>query len=316
MRVAAIVFVAALVAACSGSGSGASGTPAAPGSSSGGGGGGVGASSAAPATAAPASAEPIATQGEGGGNLTSLSPSGAKLRIANFYRDASGKGTDLDVYGDFDATHGPKLITVPYGTVSDFFDPGQIDAQGDADWTFYPAGKTERDDQIGGQTETLKSTDVITMAIGDGESTNKSPNGTQLGRWKTFFETDANNPLPTPPAATDAELMVDGIALSAMPGSTDTFVYTGVDGTCLPSSDGGAPEGGQPWGPESQQNYVYPAGSHAVSLHFAGANGAPDCKAKSPYPDTTVDLKAGQKAWLFYYTPDDKTLKSLLVPVQ
>jgi hypothetical protein len=293
-----------------------------------GGGGSTTATQAPGATSGPATAGPNTTSGPvasandtaspeqttEGGPVTSLRPSGAQLRIVNLYRDASGKGTDLDIYGDFDATHAPKLITVPYGTVSAFFDPGALDDQGDADWTFYPAGKTTRDDQIGGQTETLKAGDRITMAIGDGD--NKSPNGTQLGRWKTFFETDANNPLPTPPTSTDAELMVDGVGLTAMPGSTETFVYVGVDGTCLPGSDQGIPAGGQPWGPESQQNYIYPAGSHAVSVHFAGANGNPDCKATSPYPDTTVDLKAGERAFLFYFTSDDKTLKSLLVPVQ
>ena len=71
----------------------------------------------------------------------SLRPSGAKLRIANLYRDASGKPTDLDIYGDVDAANAPKLISVPYGTITDFFDPGVQDDQGDADWTSIPPAR-------------------------------------------------------------------------------------------------------------------------------------------------------------------------------
>ncbi len=231
-------------------------------------------------------------------------------RIANLYRDASGKPTDLDIYGDFDATNAPRLITVPYGTVTDFFDPGVMDDQGDADWTFYPAGKTGRDDQIGMQQETLKATDRITMVIGDGES--KSSTGTQLGMWKTIFETSTDFPLPTPPTAGDAVLMVDGVGITNLPNTSETFVFVGIDGTCLPSVEQGAAAGGEPRGPHSQQNYLYPAGSHAVSLYLTN----PDCTGKSAYPDTTVALNAGQRAFLFYYTPDDKTLKGLLVPAQ
>jgi hypothetical protein len=254
--------------------------------------------------------QPTQTSAPIGGNNPSFRPSGAQVRIANLYRDADGKGQPLDIYGDYSAQAGPMLVTVPYGTVSDWFDPGLTDAQGDMELSFYPTGKTTQDDQIGSQTETLKGTERITMAIATGD--HQGPGGVALGQWKVWFENSEQNPLPTAPAAGQAVLLVDGIGLQAMPGSTETFVFVGVDGTCLPSVDQGPDAGGQPWGPGSQQSYLFPAGSHAVSLHLA----TPDCKAKSPYPDTTIDLQAGARAFAFYFTPDDKTLNALIVPLQ
>ena len=160
------------------------------------------------------------------------------------------------------------------------------------------------------QTETLTGTERITMVIGDGD--NKSPNGTQLGQWKTIYETSTDNPLPTAPTASDAVLMIDGVGLIALPGTHGDLRLHGRRRHVPAERRPGHRCGGQPWGPRSQQNYLFPAGQHAVSLHLA----TPDCTATSPYPDTTVDLKAGQRAFLFYFTPDDRTLKSLLVPVQ
>ena len=97
-----------------------------------------------------------------------------------------------------------------------------------------------------------------------------------------------------------------------MPGSTETFVYEGADGTCMPGVDQGPYGGAQPWGPGSQQSYIFPAGTHAVSAHLGEQ---PDCKAKSPYPDVPVTLNAGQRAFLFYFSPEGKTLKPMLLPI-
>ena len=65
------------------------------------------------------------------------------------------------------------------------------------------------------------------------------------------------------------------------------------------------------WGPGSQQSYIFPAGAHPVSTYL----GQPDCKTKSPYPNVPVTLNAGQRAFLFYYSPEGKTLKSMLLPI-
>lgn len=288
----ALLLVVVLVAAACGGSTGSAGTPA-------------------PTIGAPGGSLDPGTSAVGGtgGPGQDLTPSGARWRIANFYRDAAGRPTDIDVYGDFNAQAGPLLKTVRYGTLSEFFDPGRLDDQGDANLSFYPAGRTGTDDQIGSQTATLKGDEVVTMAIATGENT--SQNGTALGRWKTFYENGQDFPLPTAPTSGDAVLMADGVALAAFPNTTETFAFLGVDGTCLPSVEGGPDGGGQPLAPHSQQSYIYPAGSHNVTVHLANA----DCGAKSPYPAIPVALSAGERAWLFFYSPDDGQLQTLLVPV-
>jgi hypothetical protein len=107
-------------------------------------------------------------------------------------------------------------------------------------------------------------------------------------------------------------LIVDGLGVPVLPGTTETFLYVGVDGTCLPGVDQGVDQGGQPVGPQSVQNYIWPGGSHALSFHL----GQPDCKAKAAYPDVTVALDAGRRAFLFLSSPDGKSLKALQVPIE
>jgi hypothetical protein len=255
--------------------------------------------------------QPPATGAPVVGNSASFRPSGgSKVRIADLYRNADGKGRPLDIYGDTGADGAPLLLTIPYGTISDWFDPGIHDDQGDMALSFYPKGTTTLDDQIGSQSETLKGTERITIAVGTGDK--QGPGGVALGQWKVWFENGAQFPLPTAPAPGEAVLIVDGIGLKALPGSDETFVWVGVDGTCLPSVDQGPDAGGQPWGPRSQQSYLFPAGTHAVSEHL----GTPDCKAKSPYADVPVTLQAGKRAFLLFFTPDDKALNALLVPFE
>jgi hypothetical protein len=297
MAARALLLVVLLVAACGG---GSTPTPAPTL-------GGLGGSTAPGSTSAPAT--PVATN-PGSDVKPFRSSGGTQLRVVNLYNDASGKPSSIDIYGDFNAQAGSLLKTVPYATATDWFDPGVLDDQGDAEWSFYPTGKTTDDDQIGNQSETLDGTERITLVIAAGE--NKGSTGTQLARWKAMYENGKTFPLPTAPTSADAVLMTDGIGLMAFPGTTETFMYLGVDGKCLPSVDSGVDGGGQPTGPSSQQSYIFPAGSHAVSLYL----GQTDCTGKAAYPDVTVNLKAGQREFLFFYSEDGKTLKTLQLPVE
>ncbi len=303
MAARALLVIVFLVAACSSGGGAATPAPTL---------GGLTGSTAPGATNSPPSlglGSPAANTP--GPDVHPFRPSGGTmLRVVNLYKDASGAPTAIDIYGDFNAQTGNLLKTVPYATVTDWFDPGILDDQGDAELSFYATGRTSTDDQLGTQSATLKGTERITLVIGTGE--NKSSSGTQLARWKTISENANDFPLPTPPTSGDAVLMTDGIGLMAFPGTTETFMFLGVDGTCLPSVDSGTEGGGQPIGPSSQQSYIYPAGSHAVSLHL----GQSECGAKGAYPDVTVDLKAGQRAFLFLYSPDGKSLKTLQVAIE
>jgi hypothetical protein len=293
----ALFLVMVIVAAACGSGSTPTTAPTIPGSTA--------ASSFVVPTLPPAS-----TGGGGLGN--NLKPSGAKMRIANLYTPATGTPPALDVYGGFNAQAGPLLVTVPYGTISDWFDPGVLGDNGDASLSWYPQGKTGPDDSIGTQTETLKGGEVITMFIGAGDADNKTQSGLQNSRWKVFFEKATDFPLPSPIAG-KAVLMADGLALGAVPGTSETFLYVSVDGTCLPDVEGTSDNTAQPFGPQSQQNYVAPAGSKDAYIEVPGENGAPDCTSKGTLTPIHYDVAAGERAWLMFYSPDGKTLKVLQV---
>jgi hypothetical protein len=298
----ALLLVVVLIAAACGGGSTATTAPTLGGQPS-----------AAPGqSAAPSLVIPTLPPVGGGGGGPALKPSGAKMRIANLYTPATGTPPALDIYGGFSAQAGPLLVTVPYGTISNWFDPGVLGDNGDASLSWYPQGKTGSDDSIGTQTETLKGGEQITIFIGAADADNKTQSGIQNARWKVFFETDTNNPLPSP-IADKAVIMADGVALAAVPGTSETFLYVSVDGTCLTNVEGTSDNTAQPFGPESQQNYVAPAGSKDAYIELPGPNGAPDCASKGTLTPIHYDVAAGERAWLAFYSPDGKTLKALQV---
>jgi hypothetical protein len=250
----------------------------------------------------------------GGGGGPALKPSGATMRVANLYTPATGEPPALDIYSGTSAQYGTLVASVPYGTISDWFDPGVLDASGDASLTWYVHGKTGQNDDIGNQTETLKGGEQITVFIAAGDADNKNSSGIQFARWKVFFDNGADFPLPSPVAG-KAIVMADGIGLSAVPGTSETFLYMSVDGECLPNVEGGSQGTPQPWGPGSQQSYLAPAGSKEMHIELPGTNGIPDCKSNGKFPPFKYDVAAGERAWLAFYSPDGKTLKALQVKV-
>jgi hypothetical protein len=305
MAARALLLLAVVLAAACGGGSAATTGPTIPGITS------------APGSDNPAtSSDPLVTlpPSTGGGGGPSLKPSGAKMRIANLYTPATGTPPALDIYGGFSAEAGPLLASVPYGTISDWFDPGVLGNENDAMLSFYVHGKTGMNEEIGTQTETLKGGEQITMFIGAGDADNKNSSGIQFARWTVFFENGTDFPLPSP-VADKAIVMALGLALGAVPGTAETFLYMSVDGACLPNVEGGIDGTPQPFGPGSQQNYLAPAGSKDAYIELPGENGIPDCTSKGTLTPVHYDIAAGERAWLAFYSPDGKTLKALQVKV-
>ena len=63
----------------------------------------------------------------------------------------------IDIYPDPWVDAGAKpLISIPYGTVSDYFDPTVADEQGDMFLSAYRSGETGNGNALADQTETLK----------------------------------------------------------------------------------------------------------------------------------------------------------------
>jgi hypothetical protein len=281
-----VALVGLLAAACSGGQAGAGGASQPASSGSGG---------------------TAATPAISGGGPAPFRASGAVVRVVNLYNGGPNGPGPIDVYGYFEAT-GTPLITVPYGTVTKWFDPGILDDQRNATLTFLPAGKTGTDDEIKWKGQTLKGGERITMVVAKNKNTNSSGGliKSSDGLLSETFENGTTCPLPTPPAG-QSVLIVNNVALQALhkfPGTdqTNLFIATGKD--CLPTIDsdplnGPGPQPISAWGTAS---FAMPAGSQSVSFHLAppellrqiAVSGDP-CTARGWQADLPVPVLAGRQ---------------------
>ena len=139
-RLLSLVAVGALLAACGG--------PAGNGGPTGG-----------PETAGPGAPTDAGDGGSAG------RPSGARVRIVNVY-NGGPTAASIDVYAAPWVLDGATpLLTVPYGTASEFFDPTVADDQGNMFLSFYRHGETGNGTEVMSQTETLKGGEVITYVL-------------------------------------------------------------------------------------------------------------------------------------------------------
>jgi hypothetical protein len=305
MRARTVLLTALFVAGCGGGGAAATNQPvASQGQPSGG---------AVPTLAGgqPASTDVTASPG-GNGQPGSIRASGAKIRVVNLYNDGSAAPGPIDVYGDFQA-NGAPLMSVAYGTASDWFDPGILDDQRNAEITFFPAGKHTQADLLIDQGETLKGTERITMIVGTGDS--KKADGTSFGQLEVEFENSTLNPLPTP-HANQSLVEVDALSLDTWPGAGSTapdgYMYLSVGAGCLKNvgNEDDNTVGVQPLSAHrGSAQFSIPAGAQKLSLHPSDA-----CTDTSPYPSIAVDIAAGQSARLLLYSANGKDLNTLVVP--
>ena len=321
--IAALGVAAITVAACSGAGAATSPTggvaaAGSPSTASGAGPTRTPGTLASSGRAANASGSPAASAvaGSSSGTLqlpVGFRPSGALIRVANLYRSVAATATGaVDVYGTYGtADNDTPLVTVPYGTISGWFDPGILDDARNAQITFFPHGVHASGDEIGSQGETLKGTERITIMLAASEGTNTS--GQSLGTWRVVFETSTVNPLPTPPAG-QALVELDALALPAFPGVTADYVYLGTGAACLPSMDGG--DGPQLLSANRRTTsiipFAIPAGPQVLTFHLDSA----DCHGKGVSDGIPVQLAAGQRAYVLLYSPDAKALRSLVVAIE
>ena len=196
----------------------------------------------------PASSAVTGVPSAGGGLPAGNRPSGAKVRIVNAYAPLNGDPGPIDVYaapwaGDGDA----PLLSVPYGTVSEYFDPTVSDDAGDMFLSMYWAGTKGNGSELISQTETLKGGEVITFIVATGDSTQDS--GRRFGSIQAFFQTASGGALgQSTPAPGKSLLLVDTNGTEnviAKPDSTTWYFSAGTGCTKAINDDANTAFGGE-----------------------------------------------------------------------
>ncbi len=295
-----LVAACVLLVGCSSSG------PAPSGAASGGGGPAASDAGAAAGSAA-----------AGGGVPAGNRPSGAKVRIVNAYTPLNGDPGPIDVYAAPWAADGDTpLLSVPYGTVSPYFDPTVSDDAGDMFLSMYWAGTKGNGSELVSQTETLKGGEVITFIVATGDSTQDS--GRRFGSIQAFFQTASGGDLgQSTPAPGKSLLVVDTNGTEnviAKPDSATWFFSAGSGCTKGINDDANSLTGA---GPGGGGTYQLDPGSYTGSIHaYAKDNSSiPTCDNPALIGNLAIKAIAGQTAILLIYAPKDGDLRSLFIPL-
>jgi hypothetical protein len=244
-------------------------------------------------------------------------PSGAKVRIVNAYAPQNGDPGPIDVYaapwaGDGDT----PLLSVPYGTVSEYFDPTVSDDAGDMFLSMYWAGTKGNGSELISQTETLKGGEVITFIVATGDSTQDS--GRRFGSIQAFFQTASGGALgQSTPAPGKGLLFVDTNGsenVIAKPDSTTWYFSAGTGCTKAINDDANTLSGA---GPGGGGTYQLDPGSYTGSIHAYAKDdpSIPTCDNPALIGNLAIKAIADQTAILLVYAPKDGDLRTLFIPL-
>lgn len=267
-----------------------------------------------------------------GGDTATFVSLDMSVRVVNlFISRGSHIGTAIDVWaGQAGNSSSKKLITVPYGQVSDYFAPA-VSASTDStpahvlyDLTFYPTGNTT--DVLGEQNENSSLKQKLTMTLGPGDPTTGGGElqvaADQLGSGPEGggFTTTS---IPRPPAGKAiVELSAIGLANPAGSTSPTSLQMSSGSGICEVFVE---PDTGRLHDPKSATTqltggtsrlaYVVEPGDRvAVDQVVADEDVTGACHGR---PVVTFDpkLAAGQGEYAFVYGTDIKSARVLVVPV-
>ena len=299
-RIASLVVVGALVAACSGGSSGGGG-PAA--SEDGGGGSNPGAT--------------LPAGGDSSGGAVGRA-SGAKVRIVNAYTPLNGDPGPIDIYAEPWASEGDRpLLSVPYGTVSDWFDPTVADEQGDMFLSAYWAGTTGNGNSLIDQTETLKGGEAITFFVATGSEPQES--GRRYGAIQAFYGQAGNGEaLQNTPASGKARLVVTAVGLDNVLANPDAATWYLSLGNGCTKGVGDDEFTQTALSPGAGASYDVDPGANTAAIHAYGMDNTsiPDCSNAAIVGDIPLTLAADRTTALFIFAPKDGDLRTLVVPLQ
>ena len=257
------------------------------------------------------------TQGTGattapGNGDTGGRPSGAKVRIVNVYNGGTS-APSIDVYAaPWVDTGATPLLTVPYGTATEFFDPTVADEQGDMFLSFYRHGETGNGTEVMSQTETLKGGEIITYVLMSDAETRDD--GTPKLYLQSLYHSPTSGFDATPePGKGILIVNMHGIEPAvATPDGTTWYLSAGQG--CTKSINDSA-DTQTAAGPGDGTKYVLAPGDYTLSLHPSMAGDFPDCSTKALVSGMKVTIAAGTTSVLVVYAPTATEIKSLALPL-
>ncbi|HYL40252.1 MAG TPA: hypothetical protein VET90_02990 [Candidatus Binatus sp.] len=240
-------------------------------------------------------------------------PSGAKVRVFNAFSPVTNAPRAVDVYLDptIDASSKP-VATVPYGTLSAFFDPTQVDAAGDTSLTFLPAGLKDASKALITQPEMVKPGDVITILLTTGD---QNPDGSYGGQTNVYFNAAAADSEIATPADGKGLLIVvsSGLDLTlSNPSAQDWYVSFGHGCEAGLGSDPSTIQTVSPGATGTP--YQLTPGEVTVTIHGVSTGAPADCSTP-PLVSAKLTAKAGVTDLLLLYG-SDAGIRAEMIPLE
>lgn len=259
--------------------------------------------------------EPVEGEGPGGDGLPGAAPrpSGGRIRVFNAYvpLDGSEPGP-IDVYAPKLAFDGEEpRVTVPFGELSELFDPMVLGDKDAFSLSFFWHGTTGLDNALMSAYQEVHPGDVGTYFFLPGETTQKG--GRRLGALTGFD----HEPRPGSLGAEHAQIpegkglvTVDSRGIEqVLSKAAEMRWFFSVGGGCAKSTrDNDFSLAGV--GPGTAAAYALAPGEHTGTIYDDE-----DCEAR-PVATTTFTVKEGVHSILFLYAPKDGDVRTVVVPLE
>ncbi len=248
-----------------------------------------------------------------GGAESTNQPSGAKVQVFNAYAPKTGAPPAVDVYVDAVVTSSSKPIaTVPYGTMSSLFDPGEADSSGNTTLTFMPAGVTDQSKRLMVQPLTVASGAVYTVFLTTAAPMGDGSYGGQTSIYSNSPSFDSVDATP-PPGKGVLIVLSSGLDQTlASPDASSWYVSFGHG--CDPGlgNDPGSMSTVDPG--TTGTAFAMDPGSVTVTIHTTSPSAQADCSG-TPIASASVTAKAGVTDVLLLYGKDGD-IRAEMVPLE
>jgi hypothetical protein len=260
----------------------------------------------------PATGNPDASSGPGGGGPGGR-PSGAKVRIVNVYNGGS-TAASIDVYAAPWVLEGATpLLSVPYGTATEFFDPTVADDAGDMFLSFYRHGETGNGTEVMSQTETLKGGEIITYVLMSDADTRDD--GTPVLQLQSLYHAPGGGTFDATPPPGKGVLIANMHGIEPAVATPDGVSWYLSAGQGCKKSMNDAADTLTAAGPGDGTEYVFDPGDYSLSLHDSAPGAFPDCSSTPLISGIKATVVADKTMVVVVYAPTATEIKSMVLPL-